>query len=123
MWPKLLHQRASTPTGAASRSFFLTCLGRVGFTSSTLLVFILVFISSRCWRTALSLGPSQVASLLGLRSAGSSPAPCSGAGGSTASPVERAAAQRQATSPSEEPQNSKHGDPALNIVLTVSPKE
>lgn len=65
----------------------LTCLGRAGFTSSTLLVFILVFISCRCWRTALSLGPSHVVSLLGFRMAGISLTPCSG-GGSTASPAD-----------------------------------
>ena len=64
----------------------LTCLGRAGFTSSTLLVFILVFISCLCWRTALSLGPSQVVSLLGFRMTGISLTPCSGSG-STASPA------------------------------------
>lgn len=64
----------------------LTCLGLAGFTSSTLLVFILVFISCLCWRTALSLGPSQVVSLLGFRMTGMSLTPCSGSG-STASPA------------------------------------
>lgn len=67
-------------------SFRLTCLGRVGFTSSTLLVFILVFISCLCWRTALSLGPIQVVSLVGFRTVGISLTASSG-GGSTASPA------------------------------------
>lgn len=65
----------------------LTCLGRVGLTSSTLLVFILVFISCLCWRTALSLGPSQALSLLGFRMVGISLTPSSGCS-STASTME-----------------------------------
>lgn len=63
----------------------LTCLGRTGFNSSTLLVFILVFISCRCWRTALSLGPIQVVSLLAFRTVGTSLAASSGTAGSIAS--------------------------------------
>lgn len=56
----------------------LTCLGRIGFNSSTLLLFIFVFISCRCWRTALSFGPIQVVSLLGFRTVGTSLAASSG---------------------------------------------
>lgn len=63
----------------------LTCLGRIGFNSSTLLFFILVFISCRCWRTALSLGPIQVVSLLGFRTLGTSLAASSGTAASIAS--------------------------------------
>lgn len=84
----------STAFEERTLGFRLTCLGRVGFTSSTLLVFILVFISCLCWRTALSLGPIQVVSLVGFRTAGISLTASSG-GGSTASPAVGGETRRQ----------------------------